>query len=77
MSKWKVYAIAGESVAHAKMIVEKGTDKIIGAHLLAAAAQDEIHIFAMAMKFGITATQLKQMVYAYPTFSSTIPSLLA
>jgi glutathione reductase (NADPH) len=76
MSKWKVYAIAGDPLAHAKVITEKPTDKIIGAHLLSPAAAEEIHVFAVAMKFGITATQLKQMVYAYPTFSSAIPSLL-
>jgi len=76
MSKWKVYAIAGEPLARAKIIIEKSTDKIVGAHLLSPVAADEIHVFALALKFGITASQLRQMVYAYPTFSSTIPSLL-
>ena len=34
------------------------------------------HIFALAMKAGITVEQLRQFVFAYPTFSSAITSML-
>jgi glutathione reductase (NADPH) len=29
-----------------------------------------INVFGLAMKFGITARQLKDQIYAYPTFSA-------
>ncbi len=77
MQNWKVYSIleAGR-MARAKMIIENGTNRIVGAHLLGGASGEEIHIFALAIRFGITADDLKQMVYAYPTFSSALPYTL-
>ena len=35
-------------------------------------AEEVIHLFAFAMKHGITADQLANTVYAYPTFSSDV-----
>ena len=77
MEAWKIYSIleAGR-MARAKVITEKGSGRIIGAHLLGGASGEEIHVFALAMKFGITADDLKNMVYAYPTFASALPYTL-
>jgi glutathione reductase (NADPH) len=74
MSGWKVYSIleAGRT-ARAKVITEKGTGRIVGAHILGGASGEEIHLFALAIRFGIKADDLKSMVYAYPTFSSALP----
>jgi len=72
MSGWKVYAIAGEAPACAKIIVEKGSAKILGAHLYNHSAADQIHLFALAIKFGISADDLRRMVYAYPTLTSAL-----
>jgi glutathione reductase (NADPH) len=36
----------------------------------------EINVFGLAIKFGITATQLWNHVYAYPTFSADIKHML-
>ncbi len=77
MSKWSVYAIAGEPIARAQVIVETKTGKILGAQLLGAAASENIHLFALAIQCAVTADHLKEMVYAYPTFASTIQSLFA
>ena len=74
MKSWKVYAIAVEPVAHAKVIAERNSGRIIGAQLFGAGAEDNIHIFALAMRCGITAANLKEAVYAYPTFAGTIQS---
>jgi glutathione reductase (NADPH) len=72
MSGWKVYAIAGESPARAKVIVEKGSGKILGAHLYNHSAGEQIHVFALAIKFDIRAEDLRNMVYAYPTLTSAL-----
>ncbi len=77
MEAWRVYAIAGERPARAKVVMEEGTRRILGAHLYGAGAAELIHVFAMAMRFGLTAADLETMVWAYPTFSSAFSSVLA
>jgi len=71
---WKVFAIAGERPAKCKVVVEEGSRRILGAHLLGVAAAEVIHLFAMAMRFGLTTTDLEKMVWAYPTFTSVLDS---
>jgi glutathione reductase (NADPH) len=55
-----------------KVLVEEGTERILGAHLLGLHAEEVINLFALAMRAGLRATDLKQMVYAYPTSASDI-----
>ncbi len=74
MKSWKVYAIAGEEVAWAKVVSERGGGRVLGAQLFGAGAGDNIHFFALAIRCGITSTELKEFVYAYPTFASAIQS---
>lgn len=76
MKEWTVFAIAGEPLAQAKVIIDAGTDRILGAHILGPAAAELIHLFAMAMRFNATAADLAAMQYAYPTFASTVPSMV-
>jgi glutathione reductase (NADPH) len=73
MENWKVFAIAGERPARAKVVLEDGT-RILGAHLLGAGAAELIHVFAMAMRYGLTTTDLDRMVWTYPTLSSALDS---
>ncbi|MDQ6802778.1 MAG: NAD(P)/FAD-dependent oxidoreductase [Acidobacteriota bacterium] len=75
MTKWTVYRIAGEPIARAKVVAEKKSGKVLGAQLLGAAASENIHFFALAIQCGVTTEHLADMVYAYPTFASTIQSL--
>jgi glutathione reductase (NADPH) len=46
----------------------------LGAHLLGACAAELIHVFAMAMRYGLTATDLDKMVWVYPSFSAALDS---
>ena len=75
MTQWTVYRIAGEPIARAKVVAEKKSGKVLGAQLLGAAASENIHFFALAIQCGVTAEHLAEMVYAYPTFASTIQSV--
>jgi len=75
MTKWQVYAIAGEPIARAKVVIDSGNGRILGAQLFGPAASENIHLFALAMQCCLTAEHLKEMVYAYPTFASTIQSI--
>ena len=74
MTSWKVHAIAGDELARCKTIVERATGKLLGVQLCAPTAADTIHVFALAMRFGMTREQLRDFVYTYPTPSSALGS---
>jgi len=59
-----------------KTIVEEGTDRVLGAHLLGPQADEVINLFAIAVRHGLTATALRHMIYAYPTHGSDVPYML-
>jgi glutathione reductase (NADPH) len=40
------------------------------------AREELVRIFAFAMKFGITASDIRDAVYAFPTFSADIESVV-
>lgn len=76
MSSWKVYAIAGKSVARAKIIKEAKSGLILGSHVFGPEAAEIINMFAMAIRFSIPASELNKMVYAYPTLASSLPYMV-
>ena len=59
-----------------KVLVEEETDRILGAHLLGLHAEEVINVFALAMRTGLRASDLKSMVYAYPTSASDVSYML-
>lgn len=76
MLEWFSAKTYAETVAWSKIIVDRATDRILGAHFVGHAGQELVNIFGLAMRFGITAGQLKEYVYAYPTFSADIKHML-
>jgi glutathione reductase (NADPH) len=70
MRSWRSARTYVEDVAFAKVLVERKGGRILGAQLAGHQAQETIHGFAMAIRFGITAEQLREFVYAYPTHFS-------
>jgi glutathione reductase (NADPH) len=77
MHDWFSARTYAETVAWSKIIVDRTTDRILGAHFVGHAGQELVNIFGLAMKFGIMASQLKDNIYAYPTFSSDIKHMFA
>ncbi|WP_202817085.1 dihydrolipoyl dehydrogenase family protein [Sulfobacillus thermosulfidooxidans] len=59
-----------------KVLVDRDTDKIVGAHVLGPHAEEVINIFALAIRSGITRTELRRMPFAYPTGASDIAYML-
>jgi len=59
-----------------KTLVEEETGRILGAHLLGPHAEEVINLFGLAIRNGIRATDLKDMVYAYPTSASDLGSMI-
>ncbi|MSU92105.1 NAD(P)/FAD-dependent oxidoreductase [Rhodobacteraceae bacterium 2CG4] len=65
-----------ESVSGYKVLVEEESGQILGAHLLGPHADEVINAFTLAVRHGLTADQLKDTIFAYPTGASDIPSML-
>jgi glutathione reductase (NADPH) len=76
MADWLSTRTYAEPVAWAKVIVDATSDRILGAHIVGHAGEDLIHLFAFAMRFGITASQMRETVYAFPTFSADVKHLV-
>jgi glutathione reductase (NADPH) len=76
MTGWFSAKTYAESVAWVKTLVENGSGRIVGAHLIGHHGEDLIHMFAMAMKYGITAAQIKDQLFAFPTFSADMKSMV-
>ncbi len=75
MTGWFSARSYGETVAWAKVLVDKATDRIVGAHLVGHHGEELIHLFALAMRQGISATDLRDLPTAYPTFASDMKNL--
>jgi len=75
-SKWSTTRRAGLEFAASKVILDKTNDSIAGAHILGPNAEEAINIFAMAMQFGFRASDIKKMVFTYPTICSDIRYML-
>src|SRR6266481_217580 len=73
---WYSSRRVAEKYSGYKILVEEGTDRILGAHLLGDQAAETINLFAVAIRSGIRATDLKHMVFSYPTHSSDVPYML-
>ncbi len=66
------------SHAASKVIIDE-EDRIVGAHYLGPDAQEVINFFSLAMRIGLTASQLKDLAYtfAYPSTASFIRYMLS
>ncbi len=76
MRQWFSAKSYGETVAWAKLLTEVGSGRIVGAHMVGHHGEELIHIFALAMKHGITAAQLKDTVFGFPTFAADVKNML-
>jgi dihydrolipoamide dehydrogenase len=55
-----------------KLIADKDTDRILGAHIIGPAAGDLIHEICVAMEFGASAQDLALTCHAHPTWSEAV-----
>ncbi|QOS78714.1 NAD(P)/FAD-dependent oxidoreductase [Paenibacillus sp. JNUCC31] len=76
MSKWYTYKRTNEKFAMAKVVTDKATGRILGAHVLGGKTEELINLFAMAIQFDLTTDQLNTMNFAYPTAASDLGSLI-
>lgn len=75
MTGWFSGKSYAETVAWSKVIIDKASDQIVGAHMVGHHGEDIIHLFALAMRHGISASDLKDSPMAFPTFASDLKNL--
>ncbi len=71
-SGWYSSRRVGMTHSGFKVLVEEGSDRILGAHLLGPHAEEVINLFGLAIRLGLRAADLKRMPYAYPSSCSDV-----
>jgi len=61
--------VENEEAGFAKILTRKGSDKILGATIVAPHAGDLLHEFVLAMNAKIGLGKISSMIHAYPTFA--------
>jgi glutathione reductase (NADPH) len=75
-SSWNTTRRAGVEFAASKVIIDEAKDRIVGAHILGPNAEEAINIFATIMRMGLKASDIKKLIFSYPTVCSDIPYML-
>lgn len=75
-SGWYSSRRVAETCSGFKVLVEEGSNRILGAHLLGPHADETINLFALAIRSGLRATDLKETLFAYPTHGSDVRYML-
>lgn len=71
-SDWYTNRRLNEETAGFKVLVEKGSGRILGAHLLGPHADELINLFALAIRSRLSAEDVKAAIFAYPTSASDV-----
>jgi len=75
-SGWYSSRRVGLTHTGSKVLLEEGTGRILGAHVLGHNADEVINLFGLAMRAGLPASALKETPYAYPTSSSDVSYMI-
>lgn len=75
-SNWYSSRRVAEKYSGYKVLIEEGMDCILGAHLLGDQAGEIINLFTVAIRSGMHATDLRHMVFSYPTHGSDVLYML-
>jgi pyruvate/2-oxoglutarate dehydrogenase complex dihydrolipoamide dehydrogenase (E3) component len=64
--------IDGRTVGFGKLIVDRGTRQVLGAHVVGEQAVEVVHIVAAAMAGKLPIEELASLEIAYPTFAAVV-----
>ncbi len=65
----------GHDLGFYRMVVDRDTDKILGATLVGCEVGEIVHVFLSLMEAGATWQLLEQSVHIHPTYGEALPSL--
>ena len=75
-SGWFTARQSAEPVYGFKVLIDEESDLVLGAHLVGPHVEEVINVFAFAIRHGLTVTDLKNTIFAYPTGASDIGDML-
>lgn len=61
-----------DTVGKVKMISDKNTQRLIGAHIISSGAGEMIHELVLAIEYGASAEDIARTCHAHPTVSEAI-----
>lgn len=73
---WFTARRVNESCYGYKVLVEEGSGRILGAHIVGPDAAEVINLFGLAMRSGLNADAIRHATFTYPTAASDIESML-
>ncbi|MGW9632288.1 FAD-dependent oxidoreductase [Agromyces sp. NPDC055520] len=69
--------IVGETHGLIKLIVDAESDLVVGATVFSVDAQEVINLVALAMRAGVTATELRDGIWTHPSSTEALNEVLA
>jgi len=75
-TSWYSSRRVAEDCSGFKVLIEEGSGRILGAHLLGIHAEETINLIALAIRSGIPSSELQEAVFGYPTLASDIRYML-
>jgi pyruvate/2-oxoglutarate dehydrogenase complex dihydrolipoamide dehydrogenase (E3) component len=69
--------IVGNPRGLMKFVVDADTDRVLGAALLNVDSQEVINLISLAMRHGVTATELRDGIYTHPSTTEGLNEVLA
>ena len=67
----------GEPDGFIKVLIEEGTDKILGAALLWTDAAEQVHMYIDLMNAGAPATVIRDAIHIHPTLAEAVQSAVS
>lgn len=75
-SDWFNQRRVGQTHGGMAVVTEAATGRLLGGHLLGVNADEVVNVLALAIRHGLTASDLTAMTWSYPTATSDLPYLL-
>lgn len=71
-SNWYSTRRIGAKYSAFKVLIEDGSERILGAHLIGPHAEEQINLFTLAIRSGIRGSEIENTLFAYPTGASDL-----
>ncbi len=69
--------IVGETRGLMKFVLDTATDRVLGAALFSVDSQELVNTVALAIRHGVTATELRDAIYTHPSSTEAFNEVLA
>jgi len=72
LSDWQTYSRNGDNLSQMKLVINKGSQQIVGAEVLSQDADYLVNYLSLLMQQKVSADDLRQQLFAYPTQASDL-----